>query len=280
MKRKSLLALLLAMAMCLSFLAACGGSTGNNSQNGGDAQTNDTQNADDQTDDTQDVPPADEGGEPERPQNQVNMDIPEGTALGDRIADFTFTDINGVEHNLYDTLAEKKMVLINCWATWCGPCQQEFPYMTEAYEEYKDDVEVFALSCEETDTDEVLTDYVDQMGMTFPVGRDVTDVYGDFTTGAIPISIVVDRFGVVCLVEVGSQDSQDNFQRLFDVFMGDDYNESVLLDGIPGPKPTVDPVDTDTLAAALNTFFADSYADGSMQSIADTYGLTGNLIEQ
>lgn len=261
MKRKSLLALLLALAICLSFLVACGG-TGDNSQGGKDAQTNqgnqtsvnqtgDNQTGNDQTGDDQ--APAGDDAEPERPQNQVNMDVPEGTALGDRIADFTFTTYDGTEYNLYDTLAEKKMVLINCWATWCGPCKAEFPYMTEAYEEYKDDIEIFAISCEEEDTDEVLADYVSKVGMTFPVGRDVTNVYGDFSTGYIPISIVVDRFGVVCLVAVGSQDSTDNFRRLFDVFVGDDYTESVLLDSIPGPKPTVDPVDPADLAAALNT---------------------------
>ncbi len=247
MKQKSLLALLLALAMCLSVLAACGGSD----SNAKDDQANAPQNGA-QTDGTpEDAAPPEEV--PEASDSLVDMDIPEGTALGDRIADFTFTTYDGQEHSLYATLAEKKMVLINCWATWCGPCQAEFPFMEEAYQEYKDDIEIFALSCEETDTDKVLADYVSQMGMTFPVGRDAADVYSDFTTGAIPISIAVDRFGVVCLIEVGSQSAADNFRRLFDVFVADDYTESVILDkGIPGPKPTVDPADPADLAAALN----------------------------
>ena len=44
-------------------------------------------------------------------------------ALGAPMPDFTFTDINGVSHTLSETLKEKEMVLINLWATRCGPCE-------------------------------------------------------------------------------------------------------------------------------------------------------------
>ena len=53
-------------------------------------------------------------------------------ALGAPLPDFTFTDINGVSHTLSETLKEKEMVLINLWATWCGPCESEFPFLEEA----------------------------------------------------------------------------------------------------------------------------------------------------
>lgn len=84
--------------------------------------------------------------------------------------DFTFTDINGVSHTLSETLKEKEMVLINLWATWCGPCESEFPFLEEAYEQYKDKVEVFALSIDENDDDAKLTEYVASHGLTFPSG--------------------------------------------------------------------------------------------------------------
>ncbi len=176
-----------------------------------------------------------------------------GTALGQRCRDFTFTTYDGKTYSLYETLKEKKMVLINMWATWCGPCQQEFPFMEEAYESYKDQVEIFALSCEEEDTNDVLADYVADMGMTFPVGRDESDIYSDFSTGYIPVSVVVDRFGVICFCEVGSQTSAEKFARLFDVFLADDYAESVILaDGLPPKVPDVTPATAEELAAALN----------------------------
>ncbi len=176
---------------------------------------------------------------------------PIGTEVGAGIRDFKFTTYDGRELSLYETLQEKKMVLINCWASWCGPCQAEFPFMEEAYEKYKDDVEVFAMSCEEEDSDEVLADYVAEMGMTFPVGRDEAKIYNDYSTGYIPLSIVVDRYGVVCLAEVSSQSSSAAFERLFDVFCAEEYPESVILDGFPPAVPDEEPVDPAKLAEVL-----------------------------
>ena len=238
MKKTSVLALVLALALCVSLLAGCGPTGGDSTE-----------------------PPTSTGAStgataaPTEPDasDLNNSPIEVGTELGQRCRDFTFTTYDGQTYSLYETLKEKKMVLINMWATWCNPCKQEFPFMEEAYEAYKDQVEIFALSCEEEDTNEVLADYVADMGMTFPVGRDEPNIYGDFSTGAIPVSVVVDRFGVICFCEVGSQTSVDKFARLFDVFLADDYTESVILtDGLPPKVPDVTPATAEELAAALN----------------------------
>ena len=179
----------------------------------------------------------------------------EGTELGDKLADFTFTTFDGNEYTLSEVLQEKDMVLINLWATWCGPCEMEFPYMQAAYEQYKDDVEIFALSVEPEDTDEVLADYVQSHGMTFPVGRDEAGLGDIFVTEGIPTSLVIDRNGVICAMEVGSQTAEDAFPMLFDEFVGDDYDEpNILEDGFPKPppaEPTVEPADPAELAEAL-----------------------------
>ena len=225
MKKTFVLALVL--ALCVSLLAGCGPTGGDSTE-----------------------PPV--TTTEAVPTSQVKTSVPEGTILGKRCRDFTFTTYDGKTYSLYEVLQEKKMVLINMWATWCGPCRSEFPYMEQAYEQYKDDVEIFALSCEATDTDEVLADYVADMGMTFPVGRDAPNVYADFTNGYIPISVVVDRYGIICFKEDGSQPSAELFARLFDVFVSDDYPESVLLEEIPPKVPDVTPASAEELAAALN----------------------------
>ena len=63
-------------------------------------------------------------------------------ALGAPMPDFTFTDINGVSHTLSETLKEKEMVLINHWATWCGPCRMLAPVVEEVSAAHADDVVV------------------------------------------------------------------------------------------------------------------------------------------
>ena len=181
-------------------------------------------------------------------------EAPEATVYqpGDKIADFTITTFDGKTVTLSDVLKEKEAVLINIWATWCGPCRNEFPYLEEAYELYKDQVEVIALSCEPTDTPDVLTEFVADMGLTFPVGQDTLNLSALFAVDGIPTSIIVDRFGTICFIEVGSQPSAEAFTRLFDLFLGDSYTESVVIDGVPKMVPNVAPSSEADLSAALN----------------------------
>ena len=237
MKSKSLLALLLALVLCLG-LAACG--------NQGETQQPDTPDATDTA----------EPDEPEVPEDAFPA-AEIGIGLGNGIENFTFTTYDGTTYDLYETLKEKKMVLINLWATWCGPCQMEFPFMEAAYEEYKDDIEIFAFSVEEEDTVEMLAEYASEMGMTFPVGQDTPNLFQErFYTGAIPTSVVIDRFGTICFMEANAVTSVETFARLFDIYVADDYTESVVLsDGIPAKRPDVSPADPADLAAVLGEGF-------------------------
>ena len=172
--------------------------------------------------------------------------------MGDKIQDFTVTTFDGKTVTLSEVLKEKDMVLINIWATWCGPCGAEFPFLQQAYEQYQDRVEVIALSCEPEDTDDVLAQYAAEKGMTFPVAKDTPDLASAFGVDSIPTSIVVDRFGTICFLEAGSQSDADSFINLFELFLGDDYTESIMQYGIPRTKPNVEPSSEAELASALN----------------------------
>lgn len=148
-----------------------------------------------------------------------------GYEVGDKLADFTVSTCNGEEFSLYETLEEKDMVLINIWATWCPPCQMEFPFMEEAYQLYKDDVEIIALSCEPSDTDKVLQDFAKEMGMSFPVGRETVGLTAGFEVSAIPMSVVVDSEGIIRYKEVGAMFSLEQFSELFESYITDDESE-------------------------------------------------------
>ena len=183
--------------------------------------------------------------------------------MGDKIEDFTVTTFDGKTVTLSEVLKEKDMVLINIWATWCGPCRNEFPFMEEAYKQYQDKVEIIALSCEPTDTDDVLAEFVAELGMTFNVAQDTVGMADKFDVSAIPTSVVVDRNGTICFWEAGSLPDVGSFTRLFDVFVAEDYTESVMLDAIPLMKPNVAAAAEADLAAALDVANAANPADES-----------------
>jgi len=172
-------------------------------------------------------------------------------SLGDTVQDFTFTTYDGKEFRFSDILKEKEAVLINIWASWCGPCRSEFPYMQQAYEKYKDQVEVIALSSEPTDTSDVLADFAKQYGLTFLIGQDPVDFLSALQIGSIPTTLMVDRFGTICLIETGAQPSVESFERMFDAFLGDTYTESVLYRELPSAKPDVPAAAEADLTAAL-----------------------------
>lgn len=175
-----------------------------------------------------------------------------GTSVGDRIADFTVTTYDGKTITLSEVLAEKKLVLINIWATWCGPCRMEFPFMEEAYQEYRDSVEILAISGDPSDTDNMIGEVAAELGLSFPMGRDSAGLAERFAVAAFPTTIVVDRFGTICLVEAGAQTSADVFRSLFEGFTGEGYTESILLDGFPAVIPDSERFSDEELSAALN----------------------------
>ena len=173
--------------------------------------------------------------------------------LGQPLADFSVTTITGDVFTLSEALQEKGCVLINLWASWCGPCEMEFPYLEEAWEQYQDRVAVIALSVEPEDSDEVLTEYAEGHGLTFPIANEGELTLGDdFAYEGIPTTLIVDRFGCVAFREVGSQSSAGAFTRVFDYFLSEDYTETAVLDEVPPQMPTVENPDDAELGAALN----------------------------
>ena len=173
--------------------------------------------------------------------------------LGSPMPDFSVETVNGGVFTLSEALQTKEMVYINLWATWCGPCRAEFPYLEEAYQKYQDRVAVVALSVEPTDGADLLSSFVSDFGLTFPVGSDSeTDLATLFFVESIPTSVVVDRFGSIAFIASGSQPSADAFCRLFEYFLDESYTETRILDAVPPPKPTVAAPDLSDVAAALN----------------------------
>ena len=117
-----------------------------------------------------------------------------------------FTTQGTIEENLSLGALKGKVVFLNFWATWCGPCRSEMPSMESLYGRYKEKgLEILAVNTRES-REQVLA-FVKENGLSFPVALDidgkVSDSYG---VQAIPTSFIIDREGKIITRVVGSID--------------------------------------------------------------------------
>ena len=167
--------------------------------------------------------------------------------LGNPFPDFTATDTEGNTFTLSEALKDHEAVLINLWATWCPPCRMEFPHLNKVYEQYGDRVAFIVLSVEENDTMEVIRQFRRKQGLTLPMGRDEgSGLFAYMRGNAIPVTVVVDRFGNAVFHQAGMFTDANEIVRVLRTFLGDQYTESTVLNGIPEAE------DTDTRAFSVS----------------------------
>ena len=175
--------------------------------------------------------------------------------LGDVIRDFKFTTTEGTEFQLSEVLKEKKAVLINFWYSTCGPCANEFPYLQSAYEKYSEDIAVIALNNYYSDTENTVKEFKAKMGLTFDVAKDYSSLGTAFDLPGYPTSIVVDRYGTICLIEVGGLTSEKPFVAVFDHFTSSNYQQKLIesIDELtPAERPNIEMPSSEEIGAALN----------------------------
>jgi cytochrome c biogenesis protein CcmG/thiol:disulfide interchange protein DsbE len=116
--------------------------------------------------------------------------------------DFTLKDGNGQDVSLADFRG--KVVLLNFWATWCGPCRIEMPWFVEFQRQYKDQgFTVVAVSLDDEGWD-VIRPFAEEMKLNFPVllGNDeVAERFGG--VAALPTTLIIDKEGRVFNTHMG-----------------------------------------------------------------------------
>ena len=153
----------------------------------------------------------------------VAADVPEGTeaAADDNLApDFTVYDLEGNAHSLSDFRGQP--VIVNFWASWCGPCKNEMPDFEEKYKEYGDTIQFLMVNLTDgsQETVETAQGYIDGQGYTFPVYFD-TDYSGAiaYAVSAVPATYFIDENGSLIAYGKGSL-SQEQLQRGIDMLIG------------------------------------------------------------
>jgi thiol-disulfide isomerase/thioredoxin len=113
----------------------------------------------------------------------------------DAAPEFKLTDLGGRPLTIAD--AHGKVVLLNFWATWCGPCRAEIPDLIELQTKYRDALQIIGLTVDDDDA-ETVRRVVAETGINYPVAMTSTDVrmkYGGIA--ALPTSFLLDSQGRV-----------------------------------------------------------------------------------
>ncbi len=127
--------------------------------------------------------------------------------------DFTMLDMDGNEVTLASFFG--KPIILNFWASWCGPCKMEMPELQEFYEKYGEDIHFLLVSVD--DSLDTAKAFIQDAGYTFPVYFDNTSS-GAYTYGAssIPLTFFIDAEGNLVAYYMGAM-SEDILRQGVDM---------------------------------------------------------------
>lgn len=131
-----------------------------------------------------------------------------GENAAETAPDFTMTDASGEEVKLSDFFG--KPVILNFWASWCGPCKSEMPHFEDAYQKYGEDINFVIVNLTDgaRETVEAASDFIEEQGYTFPLYFD-TNTEGAVTYGtySIPVTYFIGADGVPVAQANGALDA-------------------------------------------------------------------------
>ena len=125
--------------------------------------------------------------------------------VGDEAPNFQLRDLAGNMVSLAQLRG--KVVLVNFWATWCGPCRIEMPAMEQLYRSFsRKDFEILAVSTDPQGA-AVTRPFQQEMGFTFPILHDAEYRIGlMYGARSLPMTFMVDRNGIVRQKVPGARD--------------------------------------------------------------------------
>ena len=157
-------------------------------------------------------------------------------SIGSEIPDFPLTMFEGYSYqgasevNFSDL--QGKVVVINFWASWCKPCEQEAAELEEAWRSYEEAGEVVFLGIAWTDTPANSMKYLDRFDITYPNGPDLgSRISAIFNRNlGVPETYFIDRNGVLRSIKIGPFTSLQEIHASIDPLLADPIT---AIDSIP-----------------------------------------------
>ena len=150
---------------------------------------------------------------------QSDLDLPVGTKVGELAPNITGTTLDGETILLSDL--RSKTVLINVFASWCGPCRLEMPHLVEAADQFEDQEVVF-IGINLQENPEAVEAFRDEYNVQFPLvlNEDGSLTNNLYTPIGLPTSWFIDQDGVVRYVFAGAMTREVLQNVLDDVITG------------------------------------------------------------
>jgi peroxiredoxin len=140
------------------------------------------------------------------------VDPAQSPELGETAPDFEFEDDEGHTGSLSDFRG--KVVLVNFWATWCGPCTFEMPFIQQVYDE-RSGTGLVVLAINLGDSADTVTSFLEEHGLSLPILLNPnSELVGRYNIEYIPTTFFLDEDGIIQYIEVGAFQSKEEIESI------------------------------------------------------------------
>jgi len=138
--------------------------------------------------------------------------------IGQKVPEFELTTFGGEKIATNDL--KGKIIVLNFWASWCKPCEQEASELEGAWKYYQDSGEVVFLGVDYVDTEPEALGYLEKFQITYPNGPDLrTTISQIFRISGVPETYVIDKEGKLAARKIGPFMSLSEITSMIDTVL-------------------------------------------------------------
>ncbi len=135
--------------------------------------------------------------------------------VGKNVPPFTLTSFEGEDFNTAELVG--KVVVINFWASWCIPCEQEAAELEQAWRDYQDRGDIIFLGVDYVDTETKAMGYIEKFDITYPNGPDLrTKISQLFRISGVPETYIIGKDGKLAAAKIGPFSSLSEIKMMID----------------------------------------------------------------